>query len=763
MNGSAYKIFLNPYPLLGFMEGRTPKGNESILGKKKKILITSALPYVNNVPHLGNIIGCVLSADVFARFCRSYGAETLFVCGTDEHGTTTEQKAIEEGISPEEVCEKYFKIHKDIYEWFGCSFDHFGRTSSKTNHEVAQDIFLKLDKNGYIREDSLVQMYDEEAGRYLPDRFVEGTCPKCGYESARGDQCDNCGEMLNPEDLLEPRSVLTGKTPEARTETHLFMDLPKIKDELKAWIDSKAREANWSQNAVTMTEGWLRTGVKPRCISRNLKWGVPIPKEGHEDKVFYSWFDAPIGYIGITKHDDQGWEGWWKNSENTELYQFMGKDNIPFHTIMFPSFLIGSGDPWTLLHQISSTEYLNYEDGAFSKSRGIGVFGNDAISSGIESDIWRYYLLINRPETSDTLFTWKDFQDKNNNELLANLGNFVNRTLTFIKNNHGSVIPEPELNDDDKRFIESTAERIDKVTKLLSTISLKEALKEIMAISKSGNQYFQESQPWVAIKSEETSKRAETAMYVCANLVRRLAILIRPFMPEKSNAIARMLNLEEQGWDKLGQEHDVSGHNIGEPEVLFRKLEDKEIESWKEKFSGNQKTREEAKKSPDADPEAKKDTKKDFSMLNLKVARIEEVRDHPKADKLLVLKIDLGEEKRQLVAGIKGHYTLDELQGRNIIVITNLEHAKLRGEKSQGMLLAADNGKDVRLLGVCYSEPGDQVYIEGVEPKKETITIDDFSKLDIRTKDGKAIAEGKPLKTDKEEVMVDAEDGCRIR
>ncbi|MFP4190256.1 MAG: methionine--tRNA ligase [Candidatus Woesearchaeota archaeon] len=737
------------------MEDRKPKGNKSILNKEKKILITSALPYVNNVPHLGNIIGCVLSADVFARFCRSYGCDTIYVCGTDEHGTTTEQKAIEDGVTPQEVCEKYFSIHKKIYEWFGCSFDYFGRTSSKTNHEVAQEIFLKLDKNGYIKEDDTVQMYDPKAGRHLPDRFVEGTCPKCNYESARGDQCDNCGEMLNPEDLINPRSTITGETPEARNETHIFIDLPKIKDRLKDWIDKTAREANWSQNALTMTEGWLKTGVKPRCISRNLRWGVPIPKKGYEDKVFYSWFDAPIGYIGITKEENEEWEKWWKNPENTELYQFMGKDNIPFHTIMFPAFLIGSGDNWTLLHQISSTEYLNYEDGAFSKSRGIGVFGNDAIESEIESDIWRYYLLVNRPETADTLFTWKDFQDKNNNELLANLGNFVNRTLTFIKKNHEGKIPVPELTEEDKTFLSKTEERIDTITRMLSSISLKEALKEIMLLSKSGNQYFQENRPWEHIRNGDKT-RSGTIMYVCANLVRRLAILIEPYMPNKSESILSMLNLERQAWSDLGQDKDISEHEIGKPKIMFRKFEDDEIHAWKERYSGSQKAR--MKKE-----ETMMEKKEGFSKLNLKVARIKEVKEHPKADKLLILKVDLGDEERQLVAGIKGHYTQEELQGRNIIMVTNLKPAKLRGEKSQGMLLAADNGKDVRLLGVCYSEPGDQVYIEGVEPGSETITIEDFAAIEIKTRDGKAIAEDKPLKTEKEEVMVDIEDNSKVR
>ncbi len=740
------------------MMAREIEGNRNILDKKKKILITSALPYVNNVPHLGNIIGCVLSADVFSRFCKSYGADAIYICGTDEHGTTTEQKAIEDGVTPEEVCEKYFKIHKEIYEWFNCDFDAFGRTSSETNKEVSHDIFKKLDKNGYITEQDTIQMYDPKAERYLPDRFVEGKCPKCGYESARGDQCDDCGELLNPEELVEPRSVITGEIPEQRKEKHLYMDLPKIADDLKGWIDKTAREANWSQNALTMTEGWLKTGLKPRCISRNLKWGVPIPKEGYEDRVFYSWFDAPIGYIGITKEARDDWQEWWKNPEDTELYQFMGKDNIPFHTIMFPSFLIGTGDDYTLLHQISSTEYLNYEDGAFSKSRGIGVFGNDAIKSGIPSDIWRYYLLINRPETSDTLFTWKDFQEKNNHELLANLGNFVNRTMTFIKKNHGGEIPAPDLSEYDKDFLADISDRVDRITKLLSMISLKEALKEIMAISKSGNQYFQETQPWVNARSEDTFAKAETSMYVCANLVRKLAIMMQPYMPETSKKMFKMLNIEPQGWEYLSDEHNLSSHKLDEPEILFRKFEDKEIEAWKDAYSGNQKTRAKAD-----DPKDKDQGKDKFSKLNLRVAEIREAREHPKADKLYVLKISIGDEERQLVAGLREHYRKEDLVGKRIVVVANLKPAELRGEKSQGMLLAADDGKDVVLLDPGNSEIGENVCVDDITPEQGEITIDEFAKVRIKVKGGKATYNGKILKSTSSEVTADISDGSKVR
>ncbi len=749
------------------MKSKEIKGNNSVLKRNKKILITSALPYVNNTPHLGNIIGCVLSADVFARFCRSYGCETLFVCGTDEHGTTTEQKAIEEGITPKEVCDKYYSIHKQIYEWFNCSFDCFGRTSSLVNHEVSKDIFHKLDSNGYIIEKDTIQMYDKKAEKYLPDRFVEGTCPKCGYESARGDQCDNCGELLNPEDLISPKSVMTGETPEQRKEKHLYIDLPKLSNKLKSWINKTAKDANWSQNAITMTEGWLKTGLKPRCISRNLNWGVPIPKDGFNDKVFYSWFDAPIGYIGIAKESVDNWDEWWQDNDKTELYQFMGKDNIPFHTIMFPGFLIGSKDNYTLLHQISSTEYLNYEDGAFSKSRGIGVFGNDAIESGISSDVWRYYLLINRPETADTLFTWKDFQEKNNHELLANLGNFVNRTFTFIGNNFDSTIPKinnKDLSKEDKDFVIKVDEKIDVITKLMSKISLKESLKEIMLLSKLGNQYFQECQPWAKIKSDDESVKKESSicMNLCANLARKIAILIEPFIPETSNKIFRMLKLDSQSWEKLDNQFNVSDSEISSPEILFTKLEDDDIKDWKKKYSGNQKSRLDKKENEKVNKDDIPRTM-GFSNLNLKVAKIMSAEEHPNADKLVVLQIDLGEEQRQLVAGLRGYYTLDELIDKKIVIVSNLKPAKLRGKESQGMLLAADDGNNVKLLEPKESIPGSQVYVDGETIGKEEITFDDFMKITIESKDGIAVFDGKPLKTDRENISVDIKDGAKVR
>jgi len=702
----------------------------------KKILITSALPYANNIPHLGNIIGCVLSADVFARFCRSkYGKENvLYVCGTDEHGTTTETKAIELGITPVEVTEKFHKIHADIYNWFECSFDVFGRTSSKNNCDVTQDIFLKLDKNGYILEDDLKQLYCEKCKRHLADRFVEGTCPKCSYENARGDQCDNCSNLLNAIDLINPRCKLCGSKPIIKTEKHLFIDLPKLVPKLKQWIDSASK--NWSQNAKTMTSSWLRDGLRPRCITRDLKWGVKVPKKGYEHKVFYSWFDAPIGYIGITKDFlNENFKKWWFNPENVLLFQFMGKDNIPFHTILFPSFLIGTKENYTMLHQISSTEYLNYEDVKFSKSRGTGVFGDDAMQTNIPADVWRYYLLSNRPETSDTIFTWKGFQEKTNNELLANLGNFVNRTLTFLFRNFDGVVPEKTEDKESNNLTNNINEKQKIVIESLEKVELRKAINEIFALSKLGNIFFQSREPW---KHKEDKVNLNNTLYACVELVRKLAILIEPYLPNTSKEIFSQLNLEPQGFNDLDKSIN-SGHKINQPKVLFQKLEDKQINDLHDKFSGQQ---------------SKEITAKD---IDLRVAKITNVEKHPKADKLYIEEIDFGYEKRTIVSGLVDHYSAEELVGKNIVVVANLKPAKLRGVESKGMLLAAQsNDKQVGLILAPNSKPGDRVYLEGQEPKpRKQIDINQFFSVKLLAKENAVLHKDKKLKTDVEFLIVD--------
>jgi methionyl-tRNA synthetase len=685
----------------------------------KRTIITSALPYVNNVPHLGTCV-CVISADVYARYLKSKGEDVISVVGTDEHGTTAEVKALEEGLTPQQLVDKYFKIHKKIYEWFNCEFDCFGRTSSEENKEVAIDIFKKLDKNGFISKNTLQQPFCEKCDKFLSDRFVEGECPHCGYKEARGDQCESCGKLLNAVELKNPKCKVCSSKPIIKNTKHLFINLPKIEPELKKWI-SKV-EDKWSENAKTMTKAWLREGLKERCITRDLKWGIKVPKEDYENKVFYSWFDAPIGYIGITHECKKDWHDLWHSPDKTNLVQFMGKDNIPFHTILFPAFCIGAKDNYTLLNEISVNEYLNYETGKFSKSRGEGVFGDDAIETGINADAFRYYILINRPETSDTIFTWDDFQQKINNELVANIGNLVNRTIVFVNKFFDGKL-EGKV---DKGFISKLEKEYSEVEKSLDKTQLKDGLKQIMGISKLGNQYFQEKEPW--------KTKDQDALLTLANVVKDLAILIKPFLPKTSESIFRQLNIKELTWKNLGKEDIKAGHKIGKQELLFKKLEDKEVQEFKDKFKG-------------------KSLK--FN-LDLKVAKILEVEDHPEADKLYVLQIDLGSEKRQIVAGLRNYYSQKDLIGKNIVVVTNLEPVKLRGKKSNGMLLAGSNKEDVVLVSTSL-KPGDQVtYTDKVNTKQ--INFDEFMKVKIVIKNKKVLADNNVL----EGVSCDIKDGAKV-
>ncbi len=697
-----------------------------------KILVTSALPYVNNVPHLGNLIGAVLSADVFARFHRSIGSNIKYVCGTDENGTTTEKTAMEQGLTPKELCDKYYQVHKKIYEWFNISFDVFGRTSTEKHNEITQSIFANLDKNGYIREEDMELMYDPEKDMFLADRFVQGTCPHCQFEQANGDQCDNCGHMLNPTELVNPVSKLSGATPVKKVSRHLFLDLPKIKPLLEEWMQTKSKV--WSQNARTMTEGWLKDGLKPRCITRDLKWGVPVPKKGFENKVFYVWFDACIGYISITAKGFEDWKEWWFDPE-VELYQFMGKDNIPFHTIIFPSSLLADGRNWTTLHQISSTEYLNYESGKFSKSNKIGVFGDDAINSGIKADVFRYYLLNNRPESSDTVFTWKDFQEKNNNELVANLGNLVNRTLMFIERSFEGNIPVADLNEEDKVFLKNIKGEFETVKHFLLKAELKQGLKQIMHISKLGNQYFQANEPWKLIKDDPN--RARAVLFVLVALVKDLGILIQPYLPDTSKTILSYVNGNSWKWDDLGK-FSVKG-KISRKDVLFEKIDNKKIEELHSKYGGKQE-------------------KKGFDLLNLKVAEIVNVEKHPDAEKLYIETIDLGNEQRKIVSGLAGYYTPEELVGKKVIVVTNLEPAKLRGVVSKGMLLAVAEGDK---LGVLEADApvGTQVIIEGSTPNTNQISIKQFAAVKLVAKEDGVYFEDKHVQAGSKNITVDR--GCK--
>ena len=702
----------------------------------KKRLITSALPYVNNIPHLGNLIQ-VLSADVFARFCRLRGYKTLYVCGTDEYGTATETKAIEEGITPKELCDRYYTVHSDIYSWFNISFDRFGRTSTRAQTDIVQDIFLKLDKHGYIKEKETEQLYCSSCSRFLADRYVRGTCPHCGYTEARGDQCENCGKLLDPVDLLEPRCGTCDNPPESRSTNHLYIDLPAILPILEKWMAKRSVEGFWANNAIRMTKSWIRDGLHERCITRDLKWGIPVPKKGFEDKVFYVWFDAPIGYISITANHTAEWEKWWKNPDEVELFQFIGKDNIPFHTVIFPSSLLGSGDNWTTLFHMSSTEYLNYEAGKFSKSKGIGVFGTDAQDTGIPPDVWRFYMYYNRPEKSDALFTWDDFQVKVNSELIGNLSNLINRTLTFVHRFYGGAVPEGEI---DGTFWKKVRESEERITNFLERAELKDALKEIFALSSMGNKAFQDGEPWRTRKDEP--KKAAALIANLTYLVKDLSILIEPFIPETAAKVQSFLQKPGMSWADLGGTEGLG--KIGKPSILFQMIEDSQVAEMRARFSGSQKERERSEQAGGtAGPQEKQQEEQAMEetfkeKVDLRTAKIINVERHPEADKLYIETVDLGNEQRQIVSGLVPYYGAEDLMDRNIILVANLKAAKLRGVKSEGMLLAAEKEEAVEVLFVDHAEPGTPVTLEGSAPKASEeytkLKIDDFFNIPMQVK-----------------------------
>ncbi len=658
-----------------------------------KYLVTSALPYVNNIPHLGNLIP-VISADIYTRYLRLKGEKVLSVLGTDEHGTTTETIALKNNVTEKEIVDKYFKIHKEIYEWFNCDYDCFGRTSNNETKETVQEIFLKLKENNYLQEQEIKQYYDEKAKRFLSDRFIEGTCPHCKYEEARGDQCDACQKLLNPTDLIKPKSKLSDAEPVLKKTKHYYLKLNELQRELE-----KINKEEWTENAKSVTKAWFKEGLKPRAITRDLKWGIPVPEKGYENKVFYVWFDAPIGYIGITKEKRKDWEDWWFGKD-VKLIQFMGKDNIPFHSIMFPASLIGRKKGFKIVDVIDANEYINYENTKFSKSRGIGVFGDNAKETGIEADIWRYYLTINRPETSDTTFTWEDLQDKNNNELLGNLGNLVNRTLSFIKRNFnsktGRLKEKPEL-------------EVQEVLELYKKRNFKEALKKIMHLSKKANNEFQTREPWKT-KNEDPEK-CLADLTLIHNLIKKITVLIQPIMPNKADEIMTQLGLEKK-YDLEVLKKDYEEIKIGKPKALFKKIET--INELKNKYSPK-------KKCP----------------LKIKVGKITNIKKHPEADKLYIEQVDIGDKKIQIISGLVEHYEPKNLLNKKILVVENLKPAKIRGEKSEGMLLAVQEKEKVGVLE-SSEDIGNIIEFEGYEEtNQEIIDIKEFQKIKLFAKKNK--------------------------
>lgn len=586
---------------------------------QRNILITSALPYVNNVPHLGNIVGSVLSADVFSRYSfsnlvfrsvadlerynKARGRPTLFVCGTDEYGTATETKALEEGVTPRELCDKYNKIHADIYDWFEINFDIFGRTSTKQQKDITQDIFRKLYTNDYLIERTSRQPYCEKHKSFLADRFIEGTCPKCGYEDARGDQCDKCGSVdYEPMDLKNPRcKVDPDVTPIVRDTRHIHLKLDKLQPEIEAWFKKACMDGAWSKNGKIITESWLKQGLRDRGITRDLKWGTPVPldvfteeadKEIYKDKVFYVWFDACIGYVSITANYTEQWEKWWRDPENVQLYQFMGKDNVPFHAVIFPGSQIGTKDRWTMLHHLSTTEYLNYENGKFSKSRGVGVFGTNAKDTGVPPDVWRYYLLKNRPEIGDSQFEWKYFIEQNNSELLAKLGNFVNRVIKLVNSRiYNSVIPDYRAMYSDPIFDKAKREvnqHLKQFIEDLEAVNLKAGIVSAMQIAQVGNNFLQSNGFDNKLAANEPEKAAAVTG-IAINIIYLCASIFEPYLPATSSSILKQLKAPFLFIPDLWTADDIKpGHQIGTAEYLFTHIDPKMEDEWRSMYGGTQ-------------------------------------------------------------------------------------------------------------------------------------------------------------------------------
>lgn len=601
-------------------------GQAAVLPKdgETNILITSALPYCNNVPHLGNIIGSTLSADVFSRYNRTRNRRTLYICGTDEYGTATETAALKEGITPRELCDKYYALHKETYEWFDIGFDHFGRTSTAKHTEICQSIYLNLGQHGYLEKQIKDQTYCEGCKKFLADRYVEGVCPHCSYVDARGDQCDGCSRTLDAIDLIEPRCLIN-KTHNvvARSSSHMYFKLDAAQPALEDWIKKSWKKGKWSPNATINADGdivdaRMKGGLKPTPVTRDLAWGVPIPALGREDdkemsgKVLYVWFDAVIGYVSITGEYTPEWKQWWFNPDNVRLYQFMGKDNVYFHTIYFPAMLLADGRDWTTLHHLSTTEYLNYEGGKFSKSKNRGVFGPAAKETGIPASVWRYYLLSTRPETADAMFSWADCIAANNNVLLKNFGNFVNRALKFLSAQYDSVLPESgdapgplSPNDPlDAEFVTDVNALLKDYIDAMESVKIRLGLQTVMLISSRGNGYLQASGLNKALMTENPQRCAQVVSRA-VNLIYVLSALIYPFMPATSDALLLQLNAPARVVPEVLSTDILAGHQIGQPDHLFKNIDEKMDQVWKVRFGGD----ESAKKEEEA-PTSKRKAKK---------------------------------------------------------------------------------------------------------------------------------------------------------
>ena len=653
----------------------------------KRTTVTSALPYANGPVHIGHLAGVYVPADIYVRYLRLKKEDVLFIGGSDEHGVPLTIRAKKEGITPQDVVDRYHKIIKDSFEEFGISFDVYGRTTSKVHRETASEFFRTLYDKGEFVEKTSMQYYDEEAHTFLADRYITGECPHCHAEGAYGGQCEKCGTSLSPTDLINPKSAISGSKPVMRETKHWYLPLDKHEAWLRQWILEDHKE--WRNNVYGQCKSWLDMGLQPRAVSRDLDWGIPVPVEGAEGKVLYVWFDAPIGYISNTKELlPDSWETWWKDPE-TRLVHFIGKDNIVFHCIVFPAMLKAEGS-YILPDNVPSNEFLNLEGDKISTSRNWAVWLHEYLRDFPgKQDVLRYVLTANAPETKDNDFTWKDFQARNNNELVAVYGNFVNRALQLTQKYYDGVVPAcGELTEYDRQTLDEFKDVKAKVEELLDAFKFRDAQKEAMNLARIGNKYIADSEPWKVVKTDP--ERVKTVIYISLQLTANLAIAFEPFLPFSSEKLRKMLNMESFEWNRLGRTDLLqAGHRLAKPELLFEKIEDDVIEAQVQKLLDTKKANEEANYK--AKPVRENIAFEDFQKLDIRVGTVLECTKVPKADKLLCFKIADGLENRTIVSGISKFYKPEELVGKQVCFIANLAPRKLKGIESQGMILSALN------------------------------------------------------------------------
>ena len=666
----------------------------------KRYTITAALPYTNGPIHIGHLAGVYVPADIFARYQRLKNNDVAFICGSDEHGVAISIKAKKEGTTPQAIIDKYHAIIKQSFADFGISFDNYSRTSAPIHHQTASDFFKKLYEQGDFIEEISEQLYDEEAHQFLADRFVIGTCPKCGNPEAYGDQCERCGSSLNATDLIDPKSSITGSKPTLKATKHWFLPLNRYQEFLEKWI-LEGHKSDWKPNVYGQVKSWLDDELKPRAVTRDLDWGIPVPVEGAEGKVLYVWFDAPIGYISSTKEwaerEGKDWRPYWQD-KNTELVHFIGKDNIVFHCIIFPAMLKAEGS-YILPTNVPANEFLNLEGNKLSTSKNWAVWLHEYLQDfPNQQDVLRYALTANAPETKDNDFTWKDFQARNNNELVAIFGNFINRVAVLTQKYYEGVIPAAgEFNDIDTETLRQITELTEKIEQSLERYRFREAQQELMNMARLGNKYLADEEPWKLIKTDP--ERVKTVMYIALQIATALAVASEPFLPFTSEKLKRMLQLGAITWESLktnATELLKAGHRIGTAELLFEKIEDAAIEKQLQRLENTKlANQQEAQANTEITVAPQKEliSYDDFAKMDIRIGTILEAEKMPKADKLLILKVDTGIDQRTIVSGIAQSFAPEEIIGKKVTVLVNLAPRKLRGVESQGMILMVENSE----------------------------------------------------------------------